>query len=132
MRWLDTLTRSTDLTGAPERCVHIGDRESDIFELYCLAQDPGTNFLVRSCVDRLAINGDTTIARVMSGLHSGGTHEIAFRDVKGRSQLAVLTVKFTTMIVRPPIGKQNKYQHQNLQIIHAEELKPSADRPAIF
>ena len=48
MRWLDNLRLSTELTGAPERCVHVGDRESDIYELYCLAKDLGTNFLVRS------------------------------------------------------------------------------------
>jgi hypothetical protein len=132
MRWLDNLRRSTELAGAPERCVHIGDRESDIFELYCLAQDMGTNFLVRSCVDRLAQDGDTTIAQVMSDLQSSGTHQIAFRDAKGKAQQAVLTVKFTTMTVRPPIGKQKKYQHHELQIIHAEELNPPADRPAVF
>ncbi len=137
MRWLDNLRRSTDLTGMPGRCVHIGDRESDIFELYCLAQDLGTNFLVRSCVDRLANAGDTTISRVMAGIQPGGTHEpatheIAFRDTKGKAQQAILTVKFTTMIVRPPTGKQKKYQHQELQIIHAEERDPPADRPAIF
>jgi Transposase DNA-binding len=30
MRWLDNLRLSTELIGAPERCVHVGDRESDI------------------------------------------------------------------------------------------------------
>ena len=132
VRWLENLRRSTELTGAPERCVHIGDRESDIFELYCLAQDLGTNFLVRSCVDRLAEDGRTTIARVMADVEAGGTHEIAFRDAKGQAQKAILTVKFATMTVRPPIGKQKKYQHHALQIIHAEELSPPDDRPAVF
>jgi hypothetical protein len=63
MRWLDNLRLSTELASAPERCVHIGDRESDVYELYCLAEDLGTGFLVRSCVDRLAENGDTTIGK---------------------------------------------------------------------
>ncbi|MFC0281415.1 hypothetical protein ACFFJM_16610, partial [Falsigemmobacter intermedius] len=27
MRWLDNLRLSTELAGAPERCVHVGDRE---------------------------------------------------------------------------------------------------------
>lgn len=132
IRWLDSLRHSTNLTGAPARCVHIGDRESDIFELFCLAQDLGTNFLVRSCVDRLAEGGDTTISCVMSELQSSGTHKIAFHDVKGKAQNAVLSIKYTTMTVRPPIGKQKKYQHQDLQIIHAEELNPPAERPAVF
>ena len=57
IRWLDNLRQSTELIGAPERCVHIGDRESDIYELFCLAQKLRTNFLVRSCVDRLAEAG---------------------------------------------------------------------------
>jgi hypothetical protein len=47
MRWLDNLRLSTELAGAPKRCVHVGDRESDIYELYCLAEELGTGFLVR-------------------------------------------------------------------------------------
>jgi hypothetical protein len=35
VRWLDHLRRSTELIGAPDRCVHIGDRESNIYELFC-------------------------------------------------------------------------------------------------
>lgn len=42
------------LVGTPERCVHVADRESDIYELFCLAQDLGTRFLVRVQTNRLA------------------------------------------------------------------------------
>jgi hypothetical protein len=37
-RWLENLKQSTALLGEPQRCVHIGDRESDIYELFCAAQ----------------------------------------------------------------------------------------------
>ena len=110
MRWLDNLRRSTDLAGFPERCVHIGDRESDIYELFCLARDLGTNFLVRSCVDRLAEDGETTIAQVMAEVQSSGTHEVRFRDPRGNEHRAVLSVRHATMTVRPPIGKQRNYR----------------------
>ena len=132
MRWLDNLRLSTELAGAPERCVHVGDRESDIYELYCLAEDLGTNFLVRSCVDRLAEDGGTTIAKVMAEVQSRGTHEVRFRDAQGKDHRAVLSVRHATMTVRPPIGKQRKYRHQDLQIIHAEELDPPEGRPPVF
>lgn len=132
MRWLDNLRLSTELTGAPERCVHIGDRESDIYELYCLAEELGTGFLVRSCVDRLAEKGGTTIAKVMAEVQSSGTHEVRFRDAQGKDHCAVLSVKYATMTVRPPIGKQKKYRHQDLQIIHAEELNPPEGRAPVF
>ena len=132
MRWLDNLRLSTELTGVPERCVHIGDRESDIYELYCLSEELGTGFLVRSCVDRLAEDGGTTIAKVMAEVQSSGTHEVRFRDAQGKDHCAVLSVRHATMTVRPPIAKQRKYRHQNLQIIHAEELDPPEGRVPVF
>ncbi|MBI1314816.1 hypothetical protein GC176_26270 [bacterium] len=47
------LTQSTTQLADSARCVHIGDRESDIYELFCTAQRQNTHFLVRTCVDRL-------------------------------------------------------------------------------
>ena len=41
-RWLENLKQSTTLLGEPQRCVHIGDRESDIYELFCAAKEAGT------------------------------------------------------------------------------------------
>jgi hypothetical protein len=132
MRWLDNMRLSTELSGAPERCVHIGDRESDIYELYCLAGELGTKFLIRSCVDRLAEDGATTISKVMAAIQASGTHDIRFRDAQGKGQQAALSIRFATMTVRPPIGKQKKYRHQQLQIIHAEELNPPKGRAPVF
>jgi len=48
IRWLQNLKQSTALLNAPQRCVHIGDRESDIYELFCTAEAtrdtfPGAN-----------------------------------------------------------------------------------------
>ena len=53
IRWLENVQQSTELLDDPGRCVHIGDRESDIYELFCAAHDVGTHFLIRTCVDRL-------------------------------------------------------------------------------
>ena len=107
-------------------------KTSDIYELFCLAGQLGTNFLVRSCVDRLACDGDTTIAQVMTGIEPSGTHLVRFRDAAGQPQEARLAVRFATMIVRPPIGKQKRYQHQQLQIIHAAELDPPDHRDPLL
>jgi len=65
IRWLENLKQSTDLLGDPSRCVHVGDRESDIYELFCSAEESGTNLLLRTCVDRLADDGKHTIAAAM-------------------------------------------------------------------
>ena len=131
MRRLDNLRLSSELIGAPERCVHIGDRESDIFEPFCLAHDLRTNFLVGSRVDRPAGNGDATIAQVMAGIEPAGVHLVSFRGAAGQPQEARLAVRFATMTVRPPIGKQKRYEHQKLQIIHAVEPDPPDHRDAL-
>ncbi len=61
IRWLDNLRQSISLLGQPDRCVHVGDRERDIYELYSLAKEIGTHFVVRTVVDWLAGNGDHTV-----------------------------------------------------------------------
>jgi hypothetical protein len=38
IRWLENLRQSTELLGEAQRCVHIGDRESDIYDLFCTAE----------------------------------------------------------------------------------------------
>ncbi len=65
-RWIENLRQSTMLLDQPERCVHIGDRESDIYELFSRGEKLGTRFLVRTCVDRLAGDGVHTINAQMS------------------------------------------------------------------
>ncbi|HEV2464131.1 MAG TPA: IS4 family transposase, partial [Acidobacteriaceae bacterium] len=76
VRWLENLRQSTDLLNDPNRCVHIGDRESDIYELFCLAQELGTHFLVRTCVDRLASDGKHTISDEMKSEPVRGLHRV--------------------------------------------------------
>lgn len=94
IRWLENLRQSTELLGDPQRCVHIGDRESDIYELFCLAQQLGTHFLARTCVDRLAENGETTVSAEMKGSELRGLHSLQVRNKQGESTTAVLELLF--------------------------------------
>ena len=121
VRWLDNLRQSIDLLGQPERCIHIGDRESDIYELYCLTQKLGTHFLVRTCVDRLAGDGGHTIAAEMAETRVKGLHRIEVRDDKGEVIKFALEIKFKRIAVLPPIGKQKHYPALDLTVIHASE-----------
>jgi hypothetical protein len=45
------------LSATPRDCVLIGDPESDIYELFCLADELGTNFLLRTCINQLVQDG---------------------------------------------------------------------------
>jgi len=131
IRWLENMRQSTALLGAPGRCVHVGDRESDIYELFCTAQELGTHFVVRSCVDRLAGDGGHTIASEMGEVPVRGVHEVEVRDDKGRIGSASVELRYQRVHVLPPIGKQKRYPALTLTVIHAKERAAPADRPAI-
>ncbi|MCC6264051.1 MAG: IS4 family transposase [Bryobacterales bacterium] len=131
VRWLDNLRLSTKLLGKASRCVHIGDRESDIYEMFCTAQDEGTNFLIRTCVDRLAVDGKQTISAAMKDAKIKAVHQVEVRDGKGRVSWATLEVRYQRLEVFPPVGKQKKYPSLTLTVIHARERNAPSGRPPI-
>jgi Transposase DNA-binding len=131
VRWLENLKQSTALLGDPPRCVHVGDRESDIYELFCAAEEARTHFLVRTCVDRLAEGGGTTISEVMGPEPVRGIHQVELRDDHGRVSTAELDVRFRLLTVRPPIGKQRRYPTLELTVIHADEREAPTGREPI-
>lgn len=131
IRWLENLRQSTEALGEPERCIHIGDRESDIYELFCTAEQLGTHFLVRTCVDRLAGDGGHTIAREMAAEPVSGRHRISVRNDKGEISQAVLEIKHRRIHVLPPIGKQKKYPSLPLTVVYAHERGSPGDRSKI-
>jgi hypothetical protein len=130
-RWLENVRQSTALFGEPSRCVHIGDRESDIYELFCTAQQAGTHFLLRTCVDRLAQEGSCTVSTVMKQVRVKGLHRVCVKDRKGNWSEAVLQIKYRRLRVLPPIGKQKQYPALTLTVIHAQEQAKPAGRDRI-
>lgn len=130
-RWLENLRQSTALFGDPDRCVHIGDRESDIYELFCLAQELGTHFLVRSCVDRLAGDGRSKVSDAMDEVAVQGLHQVEVRNSKGKVEQATVEISYRTLRILPPVGKQKRYPALTLTVLHAREPGDPADRPAI-
>jgi hypothetical protein len=120
-RWLENLRQSTALMANPRECVHIGDRESDIFELFALADELGTNFLVRTCVDRLAQDAGTTVAAEMRKAAVRGRHRIQARNKLGETYEADLDIKYEQLQVLPPEGKWKDYTDLTLTVIHATE-----------
>ena len=131
VRWLENLRQSVDLLGHPERCIHIGDRESDIYELYCLTKELGTHFVVRTVVNRLAGDGGHTVAAEMQSVPSAGTLQIKVRNDQDEVPNASLEVRFKRISVLPPIGKQKRYPPLDLTVIHATEINPPSGRKPV-
>jgi hypothetical protein len=131
IRWLENLRQTTALLGDPQRCVHIGDRESDIYELFCAAHDLETHFLVRTCVDRLAEDGTCTISQEMAEVSVKGLHSIEVQDKQGNRSKAILELRYRRLRVKPPIGKQKRYPDLLLTVIYAQERNAPQGRDPI-
>jgi hypothetical protein len=121
VRWLDNMLLSSGRLGNPARCVHIGDREADIYELFCLAADIGTHFVIRTHTDRLAGEGDHTVSAEMEDGRCKGLHRVEVTDRRGDVSIAVVELRYRRLRVLPPRDKQRRYPSLELTVLHATE-----------
>jgi hypothetical protein len=130
VRWVENVVQSTKQLGEPSRCVHVCDREADIFELFCATGAVGAHVLIRTCVDRSAGWGGTTISQKMAREPIRGEYEVEVRDDRGRVSKARVHLRFCRMTIHPPVGKQKTYPSLSLTVIHAHERgKPTGRDP---
>jgi len=131
LRWLLNLQHATALLGEPDRCVHVGDRESDIYELFCAARAANTHFLIRSCANRRVDDCPTRLEGVMAEVRVKGLHRIEVKDRHGRSTEAVLELRYRRVRLLPPVAKQKEYPPVELMVIYARERGTPKDRERI-
>lgn len=131
-RWLENLRQATARSSDPASCVHIGDRESDIYELFSLADELGTHFLVRSSSERLTGREGVTISKEMETAPVSGVHAIQFRDSNGVKHDAILEIKFRKIEVPPPKTKR-QYLSLDLMVIYVVERDaPEGREPIVW
>jgi hypothetical protein len=131
VRWLENLRSSTELLGQPQRCVHVGDQESDIFDLFGAAQQLGTHFLVRTRADRLADGGPETVAEAIGRTPRRGLYRIAVRNRKGEESEAVLEIRYRRIRIQTAKGKRKRYPELMVTVIEAREQQTPSDRDRI-
>lgn len=117
--------------GRSGTCIHVGDRESDIYELFYAARKAATHFVIRTYLDRLAGDGNHTIADEMDEVAVKGLHRIDVRNNNGDPDEAVLEIRYRKLRVLPPIGKQKRYPALTLTVVHAEERVTPKNRKKI-
>ena len=115
----------------PARCVHICDREGDIWDLFCLAEALDTHFVVRRCSDRFAGDGSGTVESIMAEEKVRGLHSVTVRDDKGKFGATQVELSFRRMTILPPIAKRKRYPALTLTVLHAREPEEPVGRPRI-
>ena len=102
--------------------------------MFCTALAAGTHFLLRTCVDRLAVDGRTTVCCEMAVKRCKGLHRIELPAQRGGAPAATaqLELRYARLRLLPPIGKQARYPALDLTVLHATERgTPPAGRAPI-
>jgi hypothetical protein len=131
VRWLENMRSSTQLLGQPQPSIHVGDQESDIFELFGAARQLGTHFPVRTRADRLADGGPETVAEAIGRSPRRGLYRVAVRNRKGEESEAVLEIRYRRMRIQTAKGKKKRYPEQMVAVIEAREQESPPDRDRI-
>jgi hypothetical protein len=109
----------------------VGDQESDIFDLFAVAHQLGTHFLIRTRADRLADGGPETLSEAVGRSPRRGLYRIAVRNRKGEESEAVLEIRYRRMRLQTPKGKKKRYPNQMVTVIEAREQETPPDRERI-
>lgn len=95
------------------------------------ASQAGRHFVFRTCVDRLAGDGNHIIQDEMREVDCKGLHRIEVRDNKGNSREAVLELRYRCICILPSREKEKLYPPLTLTVIHANERHAPQDCEAI-
>lgn len=120
-RWLENLRDATARLDEPGRCVHIADQEGDIYELFCVAQELGTHFLVRTQANRLANGGPETLAEKIHQTPRHGLYRITVRDQQGKLSEVELEIRYHRFSIQAPHGKKGNCPGLTVTVIEARE-----------
>jgi hypothetical protein len=104
-KWIESLKMTRSLCSEKE-IITIGDRESDIFELFAEAYDIDAKLLVRATKDRIlvkdATNQDTLWKRMKTALLAGvETIKLPARHNQPERS-ATLEIRYATIVLKPP------------------------------
>jgi hypothetical protein len=132
-KWLRSYEAAARAKAELERTqvVSVGDRESDIAELFALAREHieagGPHLLVRASEDRsLADAGGKKLWERVEGEPVAGYRQLAVPPRPGRkARTAELSVRFCEVVIRPPQGKR-ALGKLRLWAVHARERRPPA------
>ncbi len=129
-RWVDGYRRVCEISEQlpNSRCVFIGDRESDIYELFVesQSQDNSADWLVRASQDRGLILGDEHISEALVRAPTKGKveFELPASHKKRPGQRITQDLKAIRVGLRSPYRVEGKLPEVEVTVLLAQEVKP--------
>jgi len=124
MRWIDTAEKAKNNITNAEILTIIGDRESDIYELFDRIPNDKTHLLVRSNYDRKLMDGSLLNAH-MSNVAIVGEYDIDLERITTfrKSRKARIAIKFSSVFIKRPEHSFMKQAKEQIELMCVEAIE---------
>ena len=126
-RWIESSQTSKVTLSQTPMLTIIGDRESDIFEEFCIVPDHQTHLLIRACHDRKLYDSDHTLFTYLTEQDCSMEYELEIKGNKKRKdRIARMSLKYSKVKIQNP-NKKKKQGYPDFVELWAIEAKESKD-----
>ena len=123
-RWLETLRDTERMFSNSQIQVMIGDRESDIYELFEIPRIKNSHFLVRGTQNRLIEHIDKKLFTALENADAKGYVNLDVGRKNGhQARTAELVVKYESIRIKAAKNSKKKTNEIELNVILVEELE---------
>jgi hypothetical protein len=127
IRWIDTALLAKKNISHAGMITVVGDRESDLLEIFERVPDHRTHLIVRASHDRV-LETEEKISELLNNTAVSGQHTIELPKITGKRKArpARLEIKYTPIMLRNPEGEGIK-----IYCVHAMEISavPPGETP---
>lgn len=128
-RWLEGVQSSQELLGGAVRQVHIADREADLYDLFALERQPGTELLIRGTHNR-SLSGGGRLWDQMAASQPGGSYSVKLQKANDRpARQAQVQLRWQPLRLNPPAGKEHLGAVELNAILVSEPCPPPGTTP---
>jgi hypothetical protein len=135
-RWIKSGEETKNNIDSSVEITLIGDRESDIYEEFCVVPNDRLNLLVRSRCDRNLANGGGKLYATLESEPVSGSYEIQLASNKKRAaRKAKIEIKYCQVSIAAPSNYKGETKEVTLWGIEAresEETKPKDDEGILW
>lgn len=127
-KWITAATMTKDRIKNVEMITIIGDRESDIYELFDRIPDERTHLLIRSNHNR-KLNHGKTLDETMTASPIQDSYEIELPGITGRrkKRKATVEVKFTSVEIIVPSNIKSTISKKSISLTCIEVIETSTN-----
>jgi hypothetical protein len=133
-KWLASLeaTEAVQAQHPKARCISIGDREADVYELFLRARGFKTRLIVRAAQNRLVDHEERYLWSYMAAQPAATTVEMQVPQ-KGTKKLrsASLELRFARVPLRPPERPHEKLEPIEIHAVFLDEPNPPENVEAL-